>query len=212
MEPEQRDEILAFAKQQFVFLKTEKGFTRPLINRPDNGLLIYRNAIMGIRMQMDIANCCHNDMMISIGKLENKSTFPWANDGPERSLWVLQSFLNRQLNVQDQRILTLDQIYLEAVRTREEWGVEQWKYVINLYQSLLHDYIDQIMHLPFEVIFPSAIEYLSLWSTREQWKQQITESFAFLEEYGFRPDPIFVVRGPFTTYIWIRGILVSDWG
>jgi hypothetical protein len=36
-------EVGAFAKEQFTFLKAEKGFTWQLINQPANGLLIYRD-------------------------------------------------------------------------------------------------------------------------------------------------------------------------
>ena len=209
MDQEQKKEILAFAKQQFTFLKTEKGFIRPLINRPDNGLLIYRNATLGIRVAMDIDLGSYDYMEITIGKLEDKRKFPVTNEGPERSLWLLQSLLDRQLHAQDKRILELDQLHLDMRKTQKEWDSEQWKYVINLYQSLLFACIDLILQQPDEVLFPTAIEYRSMWSTHTEWEHLAHTQFAFLQEYGFQPEPIFVQRGWFTTYTWVspdRGV------
>lgn len=73
---EQEDEIVTCAKQQFAFLKTEKGFTKPLLNRPKQAQLIYRNATMGMRIEM---NRAMNDVRILVGKLGNSGKFPFAN-------------------------------------------------------------------------------------------------------------------------------------
>ena len=218
MEQEQRSEMVTFAKQQFAFLKEEKGFTKPLINRSDYALLIYRSATMGIRIEMDVYL---SRMEITIGKLGsdgkfpfNQSNFPVGFAGRERTLWLLESLLIRQLHVQDERILALDQFDQDNRRRKRdyEWDYEQWKQVISLYQGLLRDHIDLIVQQPLEVLFPTAIEYLSQWSTLKEAEQLAYEHFAFLGEHGFQPGPVFSVYAWLDIYTWLsadRGIQLS---
>ena len=207
MKKEIRDEIITFAKQQFAFLKVEKGFTKPLINRPNQSLLIYRSATMQISIEMSL---WAQGMDILIEKL--------GSDGkPDRELhrrtvWLLESLLTRLLHVEDERILALDQIRLTIDRWYDtEWGKRQWKRVINLYQALLRDHIDLILQQPFDVLFPTALEYT--WST-EEWERLLDDHFTFLQEYGFGPHPVFAVELWLYIYTWMsadRGIqLILD--
>ncbi len=217
MKKEQREKIVPFAKEQFAFLKAEKGFTKPLINRPNYALLIYRNATMGIRIEMSIVT---NDMEVLIWKLGSYGKFPLASQEHQRTLWLLESLLTRQFEIQDEHILALDQIRIDTLRIENawdrereyEWGIRRWKQVIGLYRALLRDYIDLIVQHPFEVLFPSAVEYLAMGESRQEWEQVADAHFAFLEEYGFRPHPVYAVDSWLGVYTWMsadRGIQLT---
>jgi len=211
---EQAEEINTLAKQQFAFLKTEMGFTKPLLNRPKHALLIYRNATMGIRIEM---NRAMNDMEILLGKLGDNGKFPFANEGRERILWLLESLLTRQLQVQDKRILALDRIRLDTRRMEKAawdytWDTQQWTQVLRLYQTLLRDHIDLILQQPLEVLFPSTIDYLAMGNTRQEWEQLAKDHFAFLGEYGFRHHPVCAVNNWLDIVTWLgadRGIQLT---
>lgn len=212
MEREERDELVGFAKRQFAFLKTEKGFTKPLISRPDYALLVYRNATMGVRIEMDVYLSLMEIMLVKLGV---SGSFPFGNDGGQRTVWLLQSFLVRQLAVRDERMLALDEIDLATRRKKQDsngdfkWGSEDWKRVIGLYQGLLRDYVDLILQQPLEGLFPTDVEYLSMWSTREAIEQFACEQLAFLGEYGFQTRPVFAMAGWFAIYTWMgtdRGV------
>lgn len=206
LNPEQKKAVAAFAKEQCAFLKTAKGFTKALVNQPSHGLLIYRNAMMGIGIQMSYADhgYYYDDIKITIGKLKSDGTlprFPYIDEAQARSLWLLESFLIRQLHIQEQSILALDQLRQDFHKTRTTWSIEQWKQIISLYRVILHEHIDLIVQQPSEVLFPTAIEYLPL--SRAIFAQLTREHFAFLQEYGFRPDPLVEDYG--AQYTWING-------
>ena len=212
--PEQKKEVITFAKEQFAFLKTEKGFTKRLVHQvhmPFDGLLIYRNEMMGIniRMRFSYDDYSSDYIKVGIGKLGSDGSFlqiPY-NAGEEgvRSFWDLRSFSIRQLHVQDETLQALDQLLREFRKERRAWDVEKWKRVISLYRTLVHNHIDLILQQPPEVLFPTALEYLCVWPTG--MAQLGCEHFAFLQEYGFRTDPIEEDYG--ASQIWIgadRGV------
>lgn len=210
---EQKKEVATFAKEQFAFLKAAKGFTRPLVNQPSNGLLIYRNAMMGIGIEMSFSfpGYYYDNMKVTIGKLGsdgNYPKFPYMNEAGVRSYWVLQSLLTRQLHVQDEQIPALDQLFQDLRGNNHVWTVEQWKEAISSYQPLLQKYIDLILQQPSEVLFPTALEYLPV--GLEEFAQLAREHFAFLQQYGFRPDPLV---GYYGSHTWInadRGITLNQ--
>jgi len=85
------------------------------VNQPSNGLLIYRNATMGIGIEMHFSfpGYYSDSVKVTLGKLGSDGTFPnshtWVRN-VLRSFWVLQSFLIRQLHIQDEQILALDHL------------------------------------------------------------------------------------------------------
>jgi hypothetical protein len=207
MKQDESDEIVAFAKQQFAFLKAEKGFTRPLINRPSCGLLIYRSATMEVCIEMSLWSRGMEVVVRMLGsdgkraRGENRST-----------IWLLESLLTRQFQVQDEHIVALDRIRLDLLKDRwqeKKWVKGQWEEVIRLYQALLRDHIDLILRQPFEVLFPFASEDAEDW-----WERLLHDNFAFLGEYGFRSFPVFAVDSWLYIYTWLsadRGIqLIAD--
>lgn len=195
--------MAAFAKEQFAFLKTAKGFTKPLVNQPSNGLLIYRNATMGIGILMSFSfrGYFYDSIKIALGKLDsdgNYPKFPYMSEAGVRPYWVLQSLLTRQLHVQDEQIPALDQLFQDLRRNKHVWTVEQWKEAISSYQPLLQKYIDLILQQPSDVLFPTAIEFLPV--RNEAFAQLAREHFAFLSEYGFQSEP---VVGYYGIHTWI---------
>jgi hypothetical protein len=204
MEKEIEKEIVTFAKQQFAFLKTEKGFIKPLINRPDYALLIYRSATMEIRIEMHL---WVSGMEIVIRRLGSDGK-P-ARESGRHTCWLLESLLTRLLHVQDEHILTLDQIRLEIRKDKwhkVRWEKSQWMQVIGLYQALLRDHIDLILQQPLDVLFPTGAPYVG---STEEWERLLDDHFAFLEEYGFGPHPVYAVESWLGLYTWMsvdRGI------
>lgn len=206
--PEQQKEVVTFAKEQFAFLKTEKGFTKRLVHQihlPFDGLLIYRNETMGMRIEMSFSyhDYYRDYMEVEMRKLGSDGKFLplslYPGEGSVRARWVLKSFLIRQLHVQDETLQVLDQLLHEFWKKRQAWDVEKWKQVINLYRALVHNHIDLILQQPPEVLFPTALEYLCV--GRTGMTQLGCEHFAFLQEYGFRTDPIEEDYGASQTWI-----------
>lgn len=209
MEKELENEIIAFAKQQFAFLKTEKGFTKPLINQPSVAFLIYRSATMQIRIEMHL---WVSGMEIVISKLGSDGK-P-AHGEHRRKSWLLESLLDHLLHVQDEHIQALDQIRLERRKDKwhkEKWDKSQWMQVIGLYQALLRDHIDLILQQPLDVLFPTGAPYVG---SQEEWDNLLNSSFAFLEGYGFGSHYVYAVESWLGLYTWMtvdRGIqLILD--
>ena len=210
---EQQKQLVAFAKEQFTFLKTERGFSRPLVNQPSNGLLLYRNSTIGIRLQLTFSHSYYerDSMQILLGKLDGNGAFPkfpYTDQVGVRRVWALQSFFIRQLHIQDEHISAIDELVGVGRREKHVWTFERWKQVISSYRALLHKYIDLVLQQPPEVLFPTDIGYL--FARSEDFARFAREHFSFLREFGFQPDPIIGYAGSSTWINADRGIELSQ--
>lgn len=93
-------EILQLIRERFAFLKTEKGFTKPIIHTSLDHF-IYRNDVFKLTIQTDFT--FQGTINIELEKLV-------PSELPARESWNLLGFLTRRLHIHDHRIERLIQI------------------------------------------------------------------------------------------------------
>lgn len=187
-------EILQLIRERFAFLKTEKGFTKPIIHTSLDHF-IYRNDVFKLMIQIDLS--FQGTVNIELEKLV-------PSEHPARDSWNLLGFLTRRLHIQDKRIEHLIQIMRQHrlagapfprvdLDQDRPFIIEQ----IECYQHLLSDYIDTILKQPLDILFPSDLEFLPFFTVTNQIEQYIIDQFKFLHHKGFAQEPV-VFRSDFT--------------
>ena len=185
-DPMQR-EIVQLIRARFAFLKTEKGFTKPVIHTSLDHL-IFRNTWLKLKVETDFL--MNGTMNIALEQLA-------PPEQPTRSSWNLLGLLYRRLHIQDERITQLQQMFGDRYRARGAFPrvdlAQDSAFIIaqtDLYRGLLLDYIDLILKQPVEILFPTDLEYLPMLDARTAIENYATEQLAFLSQHGFSPAPI----------------------
>jgi hypothetical protein len=196
-----QSEILQIIREQFAFLKIDKGFTKPILHTSLDHF-IDRNDALKVGIEPDFF--MHGTTNVVVEKLA-------PSERSTRASWNLLGLLTRRLHIQDERIGQL--INAKGQHQREKGAfprvdldqdspfiIEQ----IERYHSLLADYIDVILKQSLDFLFPTDLEFLPMYTARTQIEQYAIDHLSFLSQKGFADHPVIENNGRGTYHTWLN--------